>query len=442
MKQRKNFWVVFYALLILSVSFSACNKKPDQVGLGLQPASSELSVLFDESTGLFSHSLREDSVRTDVNAVQTASLGSMLDPVFGKTNAEIYSQFRLSENGQNFGTDPIFDSLILSLQYSNFYGDSMSDQTIRIYELADDLDLDTTYFSNQTVADLGIEVGALTFVPNPSDSVSVGGNMQPPQLRIQLTEEFALKILNAETSVFEDNESWLEFMKGLRITADESAGDGGIMLFDMFSSLTALTMYYRVGSPQDTLSFTFISNNNCARFTAFNHNDYLDASADLRAQIIDKDTAMGQKLIYLQAMGGVKAQIRLPDLQEFFADDPVAINEAKLILNVYDDGSNLEPPPQLALAKIDEEGNYVLLPDASESLSYYGGALNDAKTRYFFRISRHVQQVLTGSSPNSPLILLISGSSFRANRLILHGPDEAFNAENKMVLELIYTKVN
>ncbi|MCK5766051.1 MAG: DUF4270 family protein, partial [Bacteroidales bacterium] len=110
--------------VILITFLTACNKKPDQVGLSLQPVSDELSVVFDNSTGLLSHSLREDSVRTDVNVVKTGMLGSMLDPVFGKTTAEIYSQFRLSENGQDFGTAPELDSLILSLSYSGFYGDS------------------------------------------------------------------------------------------------------------------------------------------------------------------------------------------------------------------------------------------------------------------------------------------------------------------------------
>jgi hypothetical protein len=430
------------ATIIVALLLAACNKKPEQVGLDLQPVNAELSVVFDNAAGLLSHSLREDSVRTDVNVIKTAMLGSMLDPVFGKTTAEIYSQFRLSENGHDFGTAPIIDSLVLSLSYSGFYGDTLTEQTIHVFELDQDMDPDTSYYSNQTLTDYGIALASMTFVPGPADSVMVGGDLKTPQLRIRLSDDFAQKIVDAGDAVFEDNESWLEFMKGFRITTEPVQAAGGILLFDMLASNTAMTIFYRTQDSQDTLSFTFLSNSNCARFTAFDHNDYLEASPEFRAQVIDGDTLLGKNLIFLQGMGGVKAQLRLPDIRDFLDKDTVAINEARLIFNIYDDGSELEGPPQLGLAIIDEEGNFVPLPDANESSSYYGGYLNDGGTQYFFRISRHVQQVLTGESPNYPLALLITGASFRANRVILHGPDSTLNQDQKMVLNIIYTRLN
>ena len=161
--------------------------------------------------------------------------------------------------------------------------------------------------------------------------------------------------------------------------------------------------------------------------------------------ILDNDTASGNELFYLQGMGGVKAQLRLPDIREYFDsinnNQPVAINQAKLFLTVYDDNSELEIPPQLGLVILDEDGEYLPLADATESASFFGGFPNDGKTQYWFRISRHVQQVLNGDIPNYPLILLVQGASFRANRVILYGSDTN-NVENKMSLELIYTKVN
>jgi len=442
LKAIKNYPGIFITLVSISLLITACNKKPDQVGLGLQPTTAELSVIFDNSTGLFSHSIVEDSVRTDANVIQTGMIGSLMDPVFGRTTSEIFSQFRLSENGQNFGTNPILDSLVLSFQYLGLYGDSMSSQTIRVYELDEDMNPDTSYYSHQTISDDGVEIGELTFIPQPGDSVNVGGEMQAPQLRIRLSDEFAQKIINADESEFEDNEAWLEFMQGLRITADHASTDGGIISFDMFAPHTALTIYYKTGDPQDTLSYTFLSNNNCARFSSYDHNEYLNASSFFQAQVTNGDTSLGNNLFYLQSMGGVKAQIRLPDIHEFFAEGPVAINEAKLIFNVYDDGEELVGPPQLGLAKIDEEGNYILLPDATEASSYYGGYLNEGKTQYFFRISRHVQQVLTGQSPNYPLVVLISGASFRPNRVILYGSDSISNDDLKMTLAIKYTQVN
>ncbi len=441
LKNRRIIQACLFAILLISIS-TACNKKPDQVGLGLQPASAELSVIFDNSSGLLSHSIREDSVRTDVNVIKTGMLGSMMDPVFGISTAEIFSQFRLSENGHNFGTGAILDSLILTLAYSGFYGDTMSSQTIRIYELSEDMVADSAYYSTNSIADDGVEIASLTFTPAPADSVYYDSVPQKPQLRIALSNDFGQKLIDADPNVYDDNEKWLEFMKGLHIATDPVGSDGGMLLFDMLDSKTAMTIYYRTGDPEDTLSFVFLSNSNCARFTAFDHNEYMDATAEFKAQVLNGDTAAGQQNFYLQGMGGVKAQIRLPDIQEFFSDGPVAINEAKLIFNVYDDGADLVGPPQLGLAMIDEEGDYVPLPDASEVSSYYGGYLNDAEDQYYFRISRHMQKVLTGETPNYPLILLVQGASFRANRLIIYGSEAMMDVDKKMILEVTYTKVN
>jgi len=429
------------ALLIIGF-IAACNKKADQIGLGLQPASQELSVVFDNNSGLIAYSIREDSVRTDANAIKTGMVGSMLDPVFGRTNAQIYSQFRLSENGHNFGEGAQLDSLVLSLAYSSFYGDTMTQQTVRVYELDVDMDPDTTYYSNQTLSDYGTEIAAVTFMPGPSDTLYIDSVPQQPQLRIPLSSVFAQKLIDADDAVYDDNESWLEFMKGLRIAADQVGGDGGIMLFDMLESATVLTIYYRSADNEDTLSFEFLSNNNCARFTAFDHNDYMEASAGLKAQIIDGDTSGGSETFYLQAMGGVKAQLRLPDIEDYFADGAVSINEAKLIINIYDDGTDLAAPPQLGLAMVDEDGDYLPVADANEVSSYYGGYLSENEDSYFFRISQHVQQILTGVTPNYPLVLLVQGASFRANRIILNGPEATMNVDDRMMLEVIYTKVN
>lgn len=429
-------------LLLIIFLLIACNKKPANIGLNLQPDDTELSIIFDNSAGLLVYSVREDSVRTDVNVVKTGMLGSMLDPIFGKTSAEIFSQFRLSESGHNFGTDPILDSIVLSLSYSGVYGDSMASQTIRVYELSDSMSADASYYSNQSIAYDDNEIGNLTFVPNTTDSVNVGGTMKAAQLRISLSQEFGQKIMAADPTVFDDNIDWLEFMKGLKITTEPTTSGGAILQFDMFAANTELSMFYRTGNPEDTLSFTFLSNSNCARFTAFDHNEYQEASSDLKAQILNGDTAAGANYFYLQSMGGVKAQIRLPDIQSHFSESQVAINEAKLIMNVFNDGSDLEPPPQFGLALIDYDGDYVILPDANEAGLYYGGYLNDEETQYYFRISRHVQQVLTGETPNYPLALIITGGSFRSNRVVLYGPDSITNGDLKMKLNVIYTQVN
>ena len=79
--------------------------------------------------------------------VRYALLGSMNDPVFGLTQAGFYTQFRFTSAGQNFGSAPILDSVVLQLSLASIYGDTTTLQTVHVYQLTDSITSSDPYYS-------------------------------------------------------------------------------------------------------------------------------------------------------------------------------------------------------------------------------------------------------------------------------------------------------
>jgi len=129
------------ALLVLFAT--ACSKIPERIGDNLQPDQNLIQLLHTDTINIVAYSERVDTIRTDEPARNL--FGSLKDPVFGTTRAGFYTQTRLSTNGHNFGVNPQLDSLVLQIAYEGYYGDTNTTQTMRVYELLDDIYYDSAY---------------------------------------------------------------------------------------------------------------------------------------------------------------------------------------------------------------------------------------------------------------------------------------------------------
>ncbi|MCD4746408.1 MAG: DUF4270 domain-containing protein [Bacteroidales bacterium] len=422
--------LIIYFILFCFIVIS-CIKDPDEIGLNLLEHQ-QLDVEFDTTVQIISYSKREDSVRTD--EISLNLLGSYFDPVFGKNTASIYTQLRLSVNSPDFEEDPILDSIVLTLAYYGYYGDTTTPQTIKVYEIIESLYIDSTYYSNQSIPNNGIEIASYNFTPTPSDSVMVDTVKYAPHLRINLDPEFGNKILNASEDELSNNENFIEFIKGIYITAEpvNTTGEGAVLYFNLISSLSEVVIYYN-----DSAEYQLVINENSARFNNYEHYNYEDATIEFKNQVINEDTTLGKDKIYLQAMGGVKAKIKFPEILDLVSTGDIVINDAKLIIPVIETENEYDPPSDLVLLKINEEGKYEFLIDQFEGGDYFGGSYNSSKKEYLFRISRYVQDLLKGN-PDYGLNLSISGSSVKANSLVLYGT----NSNISMKLKIIYTKID
>jgi hypothetical protein len=422
-----------------SLFFSSCTDN-DTIGLNEQPSSDELNVIFSDTCTVMAFSKIEDSVRTDETVYNI--LGCYLDPEFGKTTANIYSQYRIPTNNVNFGTAPQLDSLVLSLTYKGYYGDTTMPMKIKVYELYDNLFKDSTYYSNKTMN--GIEIGSKTFMPRPTDSVMILGKKYGAHLRIKLNASIAQKFFNASgQATMADNNAFLDFFKGVKIEASAVSSGGALLLFDLGASLSRMTLFYK-NATEDSLQFNFLVNEICARFNHYDHYSYAHASNEFKKNLVASHDTLtsGKKNLYLQAMGGVKVKILFPFIKNLVANNQVAINKAELIMNVNDLGLSsmpFGPPGKLALVKYNGNGTNTFVIDQFEGDTHFGGSYNSSSKQYRFNITRYIQGILNNTITNEGLYLMASGAAIYPNRVILKGTDIANSGRFK--LRLTYTKI-
>ena len=133
---------IIIILLFLSVILISCDKE-SSIGLELLP-SGDLITIGGEviKDDISAYTFTEKNARTDENI--NSLLGSLKDSIFGTTNINFAAQFRLIEF-PDFGENPSIDSVKLYLYYSRIYGDTVTHQKFKVYELESGLDVDAIY---------------------------------------------------------------------------------------------------------------------------------------------------------------------------------------------------------------------------------------------------------------------------------------------------------
>lgn len=428
----------FSALLI-----SGCKDENNNLGLDIQPPYDKLAVKYTDTTTVIAYSQVVDSVRTDETSVNL--LGSIADPVFGLSTASIYTQFRLGVSSHDFGDSPVLDSLILSLDYSKIYGDTLAPMTVKVYEVAEQFQLDSQYYSFQSVAVKETLLGLKTFVPDLRTDVIIGTDTLDPHLRINLgnlTTELAEKLFNAPADSMADNSSFLNYFYGLYITAENAASGGSIIYFNLLSDISQMTLYYH-NDASDSISYSYVINTNCARFGHFDH-DYSQASTEFKSQVIDKDTMLGNSTCYVQSLAGVKTFLRFPHIRNYYEDKKIAVNEAMIFLSCRETEPELAVANLLVMVQKNEEGGYDALEDQLNGTDYFGGVYDEEKNGYWFRITGTLQDLMRSEGTDYGLEIYVSGGSVNGERVILHGPDplEPANEDSRMKLVITYTALN
>jgi hypothetical protein len=412
-------------------------KKDDDLGLDIiNLPGDRFGFSFTDTATVLAWTQLEDSVQT--SGVYLNLLGSYSDPVFGRVNASIYTQALLSTNNVSFGTNPVGDSLVLTLRFNGYYGDSMANHRVRIHEIdpAATFVKDSSYYSNQQLplGDLLFDQ-VLTF--NPVDSTEFNGKKVPALLKIKLNQVLTDKLINASgTADLVNNAAFRNFFKGIHIAVDEvtSPGNGSVGYFNLNADLSALTLFYH--NAVDTLTYPFVINEECAKFTSVDHAGYQHAEPGLANQ----DTNGLHNRLYLQSLAGAKIQIRFPHLATLQADGAVAIAKAELILKADpSDFTATDYPraPKLTIARINDEGKYSFISDVLEGETFLGGTYNSVTQEYRFRVTRHVQDILNNKYQNHGLVVLVAGASVMANRVVISGNTLA---QKNLRLEIVYAK--
>ncbi len=404
-----------------------------------------LAVSFTDTFTIETQIVRDDSILS--TNVSYNPFGIYNDSIFGLAAASIYSQLTLSGANVNFGNNPIIDSVVLTLKYQGdtaFYGNLFTPFSMEVYELDAALD-QTSYYSNNTVAYSNL-LGNKTFTAYITDSVQVIDNgdtiWYDPHLRVPLSNTFGQQLLDAgaNTELITDNDELLGLFNGFYITSSTNVnnstlakGEGGIVYFDINSSLSTLTLYYH--NDTDTASYSFIMNSESKMFNYFEHNY---TGTDIENHLLG--TNYDSTVTYIQAMGGLKTMITIPHIKELAKIENVVINKAELVLSVpeYSIMANHKTVSNAILTGINDEGSAIFLADYFEGLTFFGGAYNSDDKTYTFNISKHLQQLLNNvEEEDYGLYFMATKTAITANRTVIASPK---HPSLKMKLNITYSK--
>lgn len=418
---RKAIWV---SVFIFALS---CKKGDNFIGSELQNEDINVSQLTNFTINTYTK--EADSLKADELSVST--LGSMKDAELGKTESSFFTQLRLPVENVDFTSggslsDIVLDSIVLTLEYFDHYG-NLDAQTFEVYEVSDNIDIDSTYYNGTTFTNAGtnlVESGKGTLTPNPTSKVFNGTDTVSAQLRLKLDNSFGQLILNESgNATLSNNTSFAQFLKGIEVKVNnpgQANGSGAILLFNLISANSNVTLYYRNTVTSDTLSFNLLMNTNSARVNLNTH-DYTGTM--VAPQLLD--STLGITEVYVQGLKGLKTQIELTDIMNL-KDSNIIINKAVLTMPVNTAGSSTFEPIEQMLIVRNEDGEKYLLPDQTQfsglaGLQNVGGAYSEDDEQYEFIITRYVNAVLTGLIPNNTLTLETISAMVTPNRSVLYG---------------------
>lgn len=421
-------------VVLLSVAFlvilAACKKKEHKVGAEVLDPNQILNSLAIDTFQMKTFTILEDSAITSNPAF--AVLGSYNDPVFGKTEASFYTQFRLAGDNPNFGdiSQIVVDSFVLGLEYRGYYG-SLDPQTFEVYRITEDIYKDSTYyaFTTKTVESTNLmDLNRDEVTPKPTTKNIIGVDEVDPQLRLYLDTNLAKSFINEATvgNGLLNNTNFVSYFKGLKVKVNNppfASGKGALMYFDLNDPLSKMTIYYRQAGISKR--FDFLINTDCADFT---HVDFDDSGTSV-AQVL-QDTISGQNQFYAQSFRS-RAVVQIPGLSNI--PKKTVIQKAELILPIqYQDGSLYPPGADISTATILSANSNQLI-----NLGVLGTFSNYTKN-YTIDLRQYVQAIVNGEVSNTQIVLSPRLFVLSGERIIFNGPNT--NNKYKPKLKITYTK--
>ncbi len=436
-------------LLLIGSITPSCHKNENTVGDDFVGALVGFDVKSIDTTQIIAYTSIDDSVLTRYTSYYL--MGSMNDPDFGTAHSSIITQYMPPTLSSGWDNSSIhIDSIVLQLRYVGptfKYGNLNSTQTIRVYELAEDINADSSYRSDRNYQyDATKPIGTWQGVFNLEDSIRYTYAGQAvslaPHLRIKLdAPEYINKFTSANSAVFASTGAFQAYFKGLVIAPDWSPtpGQGGIAHIDLKTDsylrnmITSVVVYY---DSVQKVEFPIYPDDNI-KYNKFSHEHTGTIPIQPRMGGVHSDVN------YVKSMAGLKTRILLPNIFDYTKQQNIAINGAEMIIPLVQGSTSdmYSAPVSIRLFASDSLGRNQIITDAFSGLDYYGGVYNSSSKQYSFNIIRHVQNLLTqykqhGLNYNYGLNLFIQADNpVSASRAIID------TRPGKIKLKLSYTVI-
>ena len=399
--------------------FTACTP-PNDVGSEVLPEDDFISGNFVDTFTVRMKTLRIDTVNS-YRAARTM-LGNYVDPELGHLFAESYIQPRLSTANLSYSDQPEFlefDSLVLSLDLSGFYGRFDNPMELEIFELTepyptdslvdsrDKLAFDSTYdYAQGRTIDFSGLSGFLDFV------------------NIRLDDSLGRKLLFAPSDSLINNSTFTNYFKGLVVRTKPvneslSRESGGIFYINPATENTILTLYYKDSTVARDFSFEISSVSNY--HYVISRDDYQGRLIDIATDPMEDPETVPYGVI--QAGGINKIFVEMPGLSSLQGR---GINRAELILPIdttfFGGDGRYEVPAGVVVYIANEAGT------AENDLSIIAttASYNNSLQQYTVVLTNNIQAILSGTLPNNGFIIVPSDGTTTMNRAVIAGPGHPF----------------
>lgn len=435
LRKTQSFSASFFNALILliGICFNAC-KESDTLGGNLLPSADQSLFKTSSKFNLTAFTIKEDSIKSDDLSISL--LGSYVDPVFGKSTASMISQFVSSTNQIDFGTNPIADSIVLTMTYSGYYGKiNKSDglQKVRIYRVTTGILKDSSYYSSENPFKYASEsdfISEHTFLPDPTGKYQTGTPVQ----KFRLPNSFGQIFLDNQSTI--NSGGFINFFKGLYfkpVNDFQVSGNGAILAFNLINAEapSKMTLYFHNDANTDVQTFDMLINSDCSRINFFKHER--NGSPAINNQFVD--TTLGKTQIFVQNMAGLSSKIWFTNLENWKDSMPLAISKAELVIPVETNLTDIYGvQSRMLLVEKGIDGQYTSIPDFDLGENYFNGYYDQINKTYKFNLALYIQEILSGKRIQKGLYLMPTASAIGANRAVLKGSDF-------IKLNVTYTKI-
>ena len=183
---------------------------PSIIGLEVQPDSEKITISSNSSTIIDFTNESEESL---INNPSINFLGESEYNYFSKNKASFITQILLSENNLMLEDNLTVDSVVLSYNYSDYYGDLAGISSINVQKIDQDIYSDTIYYSNDFSYD---DFSQLT---NIAEDYYVSFDSLNPVIRINIDKDIGQQILELDNTVLSNNDDFLDYFKGFFMSA-------------------------------------------------------------------------------------------------------------------------------------------------------------------------------------------------------------------------------
>ncbi len=506
----------FIRILILLLFLSSCEKDFASFDSGV--INSENAINF--STNNVEYTLTNRSEK--INPVQTNNLpsfliGSYKHPQYGISSGSFVGQMVPDEYNHDFGDNVVLDSVVLTMPFysrgvdtseegdityeiDSVYGNSpvkisvfRNNFFLRTFDPFSDFDTSQRYFSNgslsnsEIIDETQLEGELLYEIENFTASaeqinlteIDTSGN---PFVSQRLAPALRFKLNNPndnfwESNFFENEENpeltnepnFKDFFRGLYIKVENIGSDGTMMLLNLASSNSKLTIHYTsdnttigdsdTGSVDEieTNQHEYVMNFSGNLVNIFNNETLIDVSA--------MEQINGNENIYLRGGEGIISTLDLfsgttmndigeevsefEHFKDFFYDDisdepKRIINEAYIEFFVNQNFSNNDEPDRIYIYNYKQNSaliDYFL--DQSVSSTTLNAKINhlvplirdslsdDRGIKYKIRITEHLNNLILRDSSNTKLAIgVISDIASVQNFKILDDESGYFESKN------------